>query len=107
MIKASAARSAQDKFVCIRDVWDRFIYNCIGAYKPDRNLAVDEQLFACKNRCSFIQFMPNKPGEFGLKFWVLADLSTKYVCNMIPFLGKSEDKSSDVLLGESVVMKLM
>ena len=51
--------------------------------------------------------MPNKPDKFGLKFWVLADLSTKYVCNMIPFLGKSEDKSSDVLLGESVVMKLM
>ena len=100
-------RRNTDKFLIIREVWDKFTYNCIGAYKPNRDLTIDEQLLACKTRCSFIQFMPNKPDKFGIKFWVLAEVESKYFCNMMPYLGKNEERSLNDLLCEHVVKKLI
>ena len=40
-----------------------------------------------KSRCSFVTFMPNKPDKYGVKFWVLADVETKYVSNIDVYLG--------------------
>ena len=34
-----------------------------------------------KSRYSFVTFMPNKPDKYGEKFWVLADVETKYASN--------------------------
>jgi len=34
--------------------------------------------------------MPNKLDTFGIKFWILADLETKYCLDIIPYLGKDE-----------------
>jgi len=53
---------------------------------------VDEQLLPTKTRCPFIQFMPNKPDKFGIKFWNLVDLKSKYLLNSYPYLGKDTDK---------------
>ena len=47
-------------------------------------LTIDEQLFPCKTRCPFIQYMANKPDKFGIKFWLLADAQSKYLCNGKP-----------------------
>ena len=33
----------------------------------------------CKSRCPLITFMPNKPDIYGIKFWVVVDVSSKYV----------------------------
>ena len=61
----------------------------------------------CKSRCSFITFMPNKPDKYGIKFWVIVDVNSKYVSNIIPYLGAQEkDERGGVPLAESVVMKL-
>ena len=49
--------------------------------------------------------MPNKPDKFGIKFWVLDDLKTKYCLNVIPYLGKDESRVSS--LGMHVVLSLM
>ena len=60
----------------------------------------------CKSRCSFITFMPNKPDKYGIKFWVIVDVNSKYVSNIIPYLGAQEkDERGGVPLAESVVMK--
>ena len=105
--KTRKERGKDDKFLLIREVWDQFIYNCRRSFTPARCLTIDEQLLACKTRCGFIQYMPNKPDKFGIKFWVLVDLVSKFVCNIIPYLGKGESKNANDLLGESVVKKLM
>ena len=51
--------------------------------------------------------MTNKPDKFGIKFWMLVDNDTKYLCNAFPYLGKDELRSANESLPESVVMRLM
>ena len=77
------------------------------SFNPHENLTVDEQLLPCKARCKFIQYMSNKPDKFGIKFWLLVDLKTKYLCNGFPYLGKDEIKPVEESLPTFVVMKLM
>ena len=96
-----------DKFVMIRALWERFIDNSNVCYIPGRDLTVDEQLLPCKSRCPFTQFMANKPDKFGIKFWLLCDVKSKYICNGYPYLGADNNKNPNDLVGESVVKKLM
>ena len=96
-----------DKFVMIRALWERFIDNSNVCYIPGRDLTVDEQLLPCKSRCPFTQFMANKPDKFGIKFWLLCDVKSKYICNGYPYLGADYNKNPNDLVGESVVKKVM
>ena len=60
-----------------------------------------------KSRCPFSTLMPNKPEKYGIKFWVLADVETKYVANIIPYLGAQErEERGGTPLTESVMLKL-
>ena len=44
-----------DKFCLISEMWNCFIENCMKCYVPNCDLTIDEQLFPCKTRCTFIQ----------------------------------------------------
>jgi len=98
-------RIKEDKFCMMSWVLSRFVENCQKAFIPDVSLTVDEQLFPTKARCRFTQFMPNKPDKFGIKFWILAELNSKYCLNLKPYLGKDEERVTS--LGTHVVMTLM
>jgi len=98
-------RLKTDKFCMMTWVLQRFVENSQKAYIPDYSLTVDEQLFPMKARCRFTQFMPNKPDKFGIKFWILAEVSSKYCLNITPYLGKDEERVDS--LGTHTVMKLM
>ena len=100
-------RLENDKFVHIRELFEAFTSNCFYNYTPEWSLTINEQLFPMKNRCPFIVFMPNKPEKFGMKFWVLAEVSSKYVCNILPYLGTLEkEQRNGKPLAENVVMRL-
>lgn len=99
-------RLQQDKFALASALWTPFIENCRKCFNPYENLTIDEQLLPCKCRCRFIQYMANKPDKFGLKFFILADVKTKYVVNAIPYLGKFDDRPQDEGLGLHIVKKL-
>lgn len=49
--------------------------------------------------------MPNKPDKFGMKFWILAEVKSKYCLNIKPYLGKDEQRVDCV--GTCIIMKLM
>ena len=49
--------------------------------------------------------MPNKPNKFGLKFWLLAELDSKYCLAIIPYYGADETRVES--LGTHVVLNLM
>jgi len=85
-------RIKEDKFCMMSFVLNRFAENSQKSFAPAESLTVDEQLFPTKARCRFTQYMPNKPDKFGIKFWILADLETKYCLNIIPYLGKNETR---------------
>ena len=70
-------------------------------------LTVDEQLMPLKSRCSFVTFIPNKPDKYGVKFWVLADVETKYVSNIDVYLGaQKKEQRFGAPLAVSVVVNL-
>ena len=69
-------------------------------------VTIDGQLFPCRCRCAFIQYMPQKPSKFGIKFWLLSGVMTFYVLKAVPCLGK-EGFPNDVGVAEDVVMTLM
>ena len=98
-------RLADDKFALMSRVLNRIVENSQKCFIPQESLTIDEQLFPTKSRCRFTQYMPNKPDKFGIKFWILADLKTKYCLNVQPYLGKDESRVES--LGTHVVLKLM
>ena len=92
-------RRETEKFCLISEVWSCFVENCKKCYVPNCNLTIDEQLFPCQARCPFLQYMVNKPDKFGIKFWLLTDAQSKYLCNGKPYLGKDpSDLPGDVCL---------
>jgi len=100
-------RLENDKFAHVSFVWDTFTENCKTAYKPSEFVTVDEQLLPSKARCRFTQNIASKPDKFGIKFWICADVKSKYVLQGFPYLGKDETHPADMQLGEHVVLKLM
>ena len=57
-----------DKFRLASSLWKSFIENSQKAYVPSPYITIDEQLLTCEAKCRFIQYMPNKPDKFGIKF---------------------------------------
>lgn len=100
-------RLLRDKFALASDLWNPFVENYIKCFNPFEDLTIDEQLMPCKLRCQFIQYMANKPDKFGLKFFHIVDLQTKYVCNGFPYLGKNEERPEGEALASYVVKKLV
>ena len=96
-----------DKFCLISEVWNCFIENCKKCYVPNFDLTIDEQLFPCKTRCPFIQYMANKPDKFGIKFWLLTDAQSKYLCNGKPYLGRDPSRSTCSDLPGDVCLTLL
>ena len=51
--------------------------------------------------------MANKPVKFGIKFWMVVDVETKYLFNNFSYVGKDESRSGDVSVPTDVARKLM
>lgn len=76
-------------FAPISEVWDEFIELCRTKYKPSSYVTIDEQLVGFRGHCPFRMYIPNKPAKYGLKLVLLCDVSTKYLINASPYVGKS------------------
>ncbi|KAI2645499.1 PiggyBac transposable element-derived protein 4 [Labeo rohita] len=78
-------------------------------FLPYRDLCVDESLMKWKGRVAFRQFIPSKRNRFGVKFFVLCDVLTGYVQDMIIYSGSTTDIQHYQGLGisGSVVMTLL
>ncbi|GBP03501.1 PiggyBac transposable element-derived protein 4 [Eumeta japonica] len=97
MTKILDERRESDRLAPIRDVWEKFIENCKKWYKPGSYITVDEQLVGFRGRCPFRMYIPNKPNKYGLKLVMVADSSTKYMCNAIPCMGKNTNTGNEPL----------
>ena len=98
-------RRKNDKFTAIRSLWESVMSNCQKCFSPYSGLTVDEQLFACRSRCPFTQYLPNKPGKFGVKFWLICCSQTNYILSSFPYVGK-EDRP-EIGLADHVVTRLV
>ena len=95
-----------DRYAPLRDIWETVMKNCSNAFIPHGSVTIDEQPFACKSRCSFIQYMSRKPGKFGIKYWLICDSETSCVLNAIPYVGKDDSRHANLGLANHVILSL-
>ncbi|ERL88244.1 hypothetical protein D910_05632, partial [Dendroctonus ponderosae] len=74
-------RKLQDKLAPIRDFHQKFVTNCFAYYNLSEFGTIDEMLHGFRGRCSFVQYIPNKPAKYGIKMCGLCDAKTFYTLN--------------------------
>lgn len=84
-------RRKYDKLAAIRSILDLFIINCKSAYSLGEFITIDEKLQAFRGRCSFVQYIPNKPAKYGIKMFALCDARTFYTGNLEVYCGKQPE----------------
>ena len=65
----------QDALIKIRIIIDRLRNSFSIAFYPYKYLCIDENLLLFKGRCFFKQFIPSKRSRFGIKSYVILDIS--------------------------------
>ncbi len=96
----------RDKLAPIRDLWDRWSCRLPKMFNPGRDICIDEQLVPFRGRCSFRQYMPSKPGKYGLKIWALCDVQTSYAWRLQVYLGRSASAPIERNQGMHIVLEL-
>lgn len=80
-----------DKLAPIREVFDLCIQNFQQHFVPSAEMTLDEQLLAFRGRCSFRQYIPNKPAKYGVKVFALVDVSCPYSYNLEIYAGQQPE----------------
>ena len=78
----------------------------MDAYVPGTNMTIDEQLVTFCGRCPFRQYMPSKPGKYGIKIWAICDSTAHYVLKMDVYKGREIGEPRETNLGSKIVLKL-
>lgn len=74
-----------NKLAAVRFLIDQFNDNCTQHYILSENVIIDEMLDAFRGRCSFRQYIPNKPAKYGLKiFKMYYTNNIKVYCELQP-----------------------
>jgi len=72
-IRGKNVRKQVDKITHIRKVFENFVGNCKNTLSASEYVTLDEKLQSFRGRCSFRQYMPNKPAKYDIKMWALVD----------------------------------
>jgi hypothetical protein len=90
-ITTRSVRQTTDKLAAVREFHSSFVANCQNSYHPGEFVTIDEMLVAFRGRCGFVQYMPQKPAKYGLKFYAMCDSRTFYTFNMEIYSGKQKE----------------
>ena len=106
---ANARRSnrSADKFQPIRYVFEEWDLNLRDSYTPEPHMTVDEQLLCFRGSCLFRQYIPSKPGKYGIKVWAICEANTSYAWKMQMYTGKDPTIGREVNQGARVVKDLV
>ncbi len=85
------SQQKSDKLAPVRNIWDKWVQRLPLLYNPGPNVTVDECLVRFRGRCPFKQYMPSKPGKYGIKIWAACDARSSYAWNMQIYTGKAAD----------------
>lgn len=99
-----------DKMYKVRDLWETFIASCKANYWPTKEVGLDEAIKKFKGRCSFKQYIKNKPVRWGIKIFCVCCSATGYLWNAAFYLGKTEDsdaKQKDTSATTQAVLKIL
>ena len=76
------ARKETDKMAAFRDVFETFRTACVDNYEPGEFVTCDEMLEKFRGQCPFRQYLPRKPGRYGLKVFACCDARNAYIYNI-------------------------
>lgn len=99
-------RRTTDKLAAFRDIWMMFLDRLPKMYRPNMDMTVDEQLVSFRGRSSFRQYIPSKPGKYGLKIFWNCDAMTSYPLKGEIYLGRQPGTAREQNQGEQLVKRL-
>lgn len=99
-------RLKSDRLAAFRDVWNIFSDSLCRSYTPSPELTVDEQLIATRGRCSFRQYIPSKPGKYGIKVFWITDAHNSYPLKGEIYVGKQPNEMAQSNLSSKIVHRL-
>ena len=104
-----ARRDRDDKLSPVRAIVDRFNQVMRDIYKPNEFLTIDEMLVEFHGRVTFRQYIPTKPGKFGVKLYWITE-ATAILLQVLVYTGQStltdEEKREHGGHVPAIVMKL-
>jgi hypothetical protein len=80
-------RDPDDPLSPVRHMWNLALQKFRDLYKPTATATIDEQLVEFHGRVMFRQFIPSKPGKYGIKIVWLVDNDTTYALNGLVYIG--------------------
>ncbi|XP_024226555.1 piggyBac transposable element-derived protein 4-like [Bombus impatiens] len=101
----SSNNNSNDALTKIREVIQIIKKTFISMYVPRKNISIDESLMQCRSCLHYIQFIRTKQVRFGVKFYKLCDLKSRYIHNFNIYTEK--DKSDTGSASRNVVMNLL
>uniref|UniRef100_A0A3P8X756 PiggyBac transposable element-derived protein domain-containing protein n=1 Tax=Esox lucius TaxID=8010 RepID=A0A3P8X756_ESOLU len=105
----NATVNLQDPLHKIRRVLSGLTKTFGQVFVPYKDLCIDESLMLWKGRLSFRQYIPSKRHRFRVKFFLLCDVKTGFVQDIIIYTGSTTDIQHYEGLGVSgsVVMTML
>lgn len=82
-------RDKEDPLAPIRHVFEIFTMKLHQYVESGPHLCVDEQLVEFHGQVKFRQYIPSKPGKFGIKIFWVTDAETSYCLNGLVYIGKN------------------
>ncbi|CAH2099388.1 unnamed protein product [Euphydryas editha] len=89
-IQTRVERRQTDKLAPFREIFQEINDNFKKYYALGNDVTIDEKLDKTRGRCPFRQYIPSKPGKYGIKILVMADARTYYTNNMEVYVGKND-----------------
>jgi hypothetical protein len=106
-----ARRDPSDRGAPVRSIVDKFNERIARIYTPGGYLTIDEMLIEFHGRVCFKQYIPSKPGKFGIKVYWVTEANTGIPLKCVLYVGKSTvtDASREKYGGHvpALVMELM
>lgn len=107
-IRTRDHRKATDKLAPVRSIFDQFVTKCQENYVVSEFVTVDEMLAAFRGRCSFRQYIKNKPAKYGVKIFSMVCAKSFYTCNLEVYAGKQPVGPYEVNnSGKSIVERMV
>lgn len=81
-------RDPNDRLAPIRFVVEKFNEIIQDIYKPGPHLTIDEMLVEFHGRVQFRQYIPTKPGKFGIKIYWITEAESAFPLRCLVYVGQ-------------------
>lgn len=91
--KTRQERLKKDRLCHVRELFQKFVDNCRISYSPGADVTLDEKLEGFRGRCPFFQYLPSKPGKYGIEIHAVVDSEVFNAYNLEIYAGKQPEGS--------------